>query len=155
MALGLLVSVLLWVAAAVAHLAAMKAAVRGLPTEWREHAEVGPGYATALDFGVRDMLPSSVLPWVAGLAAYLLALGALGVSDGVLIGAAALGGALWAQRTRSAERAVARELAEREGLDYPRRPPGRVVYVATLHLLCVAITLTGCFAGLLVRDLIG
>jgi hypothetical protein len=156
--IGLAVSLALWAAAAVWHLAAMKAVIRGLPAEWREHEEAGPAYSEALGYGVRDLLPATrrTLPWVGGLAVYLLALAAIGVSEAVLVAAAVLGGLAWAQSTRSAERRRARELADREGLDYPRRPHGlRLTYTGTLYALCVAITLTGCFAGLVVRDLIG
>jgi hypothetical protein len=148
------VSLLVWVAASVANARAVRAVAAGMPPEWRDHPEVGPSLRAGDAADHRAALVRLV-PWLVAAVAGFVALSALDVLPGVQVATAVAGGAWWAQTESAQSRDAARAIAERDGLAIPERIPGRTAYVATLHVLCLAIALTACFAGQAAWDLIG
>lgn len=148
---GLVVSVVVWAAAAAAYMRLARARRATLPPGWSDRLELSEA-----DLGRRFVrFRPPLAPWFAGLAVYSALLNALDVLFALQLAAAAALAVWWARVTLAHYAYEFATIAERDGLELPERPAReRLAYAATVYLMALGIVLAVCFTGRLLWRLV-
>lgn len=157
-AIGLAVSLGVWLSGVILHLRAQAVAVSRLPASWRFHPELREGLRVTAELRVRDLSrqSKSLMIWFGVLTGYSAALGVLDVP---LWGTLLLGG-VYAFYSSTREVSLARDAQSRRAtsLDLPKKPSDRplaVQYFLSLLLGRMGFYLASIFAGYLLLNLTG